>query len=56
MKQLEADSLKKAEVLRLPFAYSPLDGACISQTEQIVGLKQAVKRVASHSVLAGGAI
>lgn len=35
MKALEARSLEKAEVMRLPFIYSPLDEPSVIQSELI---------------------
>ena len=35
MRRMEAPYLDQAEPMRLPFAYTAMDGACVAQTQQI---------------------
>ena len=35
MRKMEAPYSEKAEVVRLPFAYTAMDGACVTQAQQI---------------------
>ena len=35
MRRMEAPYLEQAGPMRLPFAYTAMDGACVAQTQQI---------------------